>query len=144
MVPRSPIQGLTRLLLDMRKMLTCSVAVGYVYLRFLSLGIWISFTVFGYCQESLTRQEFNGRRFVWTEVTLVAYQSSHPTCFQALIVCQCISNVIVSGTVIAFTRTPSSKSNNRYVLLLPIHGQYIAHRIVSGGRLMCLLETGLL
>ncbi|EEQ98790.1 UDP-galactose transporter, putative, partial [Perkinsus marinus ATCC 50983] len=77
---------------------------------FLSLGIWISFTVFGYCQESLTRQEFNGRRFVWTE---------------ALIVCQCISNVIVSGTVIAFTRTPSSKSNNRWTADVPTRDWFV-------------------
>ena len=55
-----------------------------------AVGIWVSFLLFGYCQESLTRQEFGGKRFEYT---------------QALVVAQSILNLIVSGCVILYQRT---------------------------------------
>lgn len=58
-----------------------------------AIGIWVSFLLFGYCQESLTRQEFDGKRFEYT---------------QALVVAQSISNLIVSFLVILYHRTSFS------------------------------------
>ena len=55
-----------------------------------ALGIWISFILFGYCQESLTRHSFDGKRFEFT---------------QALVVAQSVLNMIVSAAVIAYHRS---------------------------------------
>jgi len=54
---------------------------------FLAIGVWISFLVFGFTQEHLTRHEYGeiGERFVHT---------------QALVVAQSIGNVIVAGIAI--------------------------------------------
>ena len=53
----------------------------------LAIGVWVSFLVFGFTQEHLTRHEYGaiGERFVHT---------------QALVVAQSIGNVVVSGLAI--------------------------------------------
>jgi len=55
----------------------------------LAVGVWISFILFGYCQESLTRQEFGGKRFVYPI---------------ALVVLSSLTNVLVASSIIVFKR----------------------------------------
>ena len=62
----------------------------------LALGIWLSFLLFGYCQESLTRHTFEGKRFIWT---------------QALVVAQSFGNVLVSGLILSLSKSEKSLSD---------------------------------
>ena len=53
----------------------------------LALGVWVSFLIFGYCQEHLTRHEYGDQQERFTHT-------------QALVVAQSLGNVLVAGVAI--------------------------------------------
>jgi solute carrier family 35 (UDP-galactose transporter), member B1 len=77
-----------------------------------AVGIWVSFLLFGYCQESLTRREFDGQRF---EFPL------------ALVVCQSFLNVLVAGSIILYQRTGFSAGVPAQHWVVCASGYYGAH-----------------
>jgi UDP-galactose transporter B1 len=73
----------------------------------LAFGVWISFLVFGFTQEHLTRHGYgqNNERFTHT---------------QALVVAQSIGNVIVSGCAIALMNTEKGKGVSKWTGGVPV------------------------
>ena len=63
---------------------------------FLAVGVWISFLVFGFTQEHLTRHEYGPKKEKFLHT-------------QALVVAQSVGNIIVSGLAIMWTPGKSSK-----------------------------------
>ena len=79
----------------------CSAHMDPSVVRFgvLAVGVWVSFLVFGYCQEHLTRHAYGE-----------AKERFHHT--QALVVAQAIGNVCVAGLVIASSPKPRKRGRS--------------------------------
>lgn len=73
----------------------------------LALGVWVSFLVFGYCQEHLTSHEYGSSKERFTHT-------------QALVVAQSLGNVIVAALAIRL-ETPSglSKKTSKWTAGVP-------------------------
>ena len=73
---------------------------------FLAFGVWVSFLVFGFTQEHLTRHEYGGgERFMHT---------------QALVVAQSIGNVIVAGLAIWSSKSMQGKAVSKWTGGVPV------------------------
>jgi UDP-galactose transporter B1 len=79
----------------------------------LAFGVWVSFLVFGYCQEHLTRHEYGSTKERFTHT-------------QALVVAQSISNVVVAAVAIRFG-TPSglAKKVSKWTAGVPMKDWFI-------------------
>ena len=74
----------------------------------LALGVWVSFLIFGYCQEHLTRHAYGATRERFTHT-------------QALVVAQSIGNVIVSAIAIRLAAVPiKSGKISRWTAGVPV------------------------